>query len=417
MSDTNTDRMDGEEPENDLPLCYDDRHSTAFSHLDHYIFISYSHCDKDAVYADLKQLYEIGLHFWYDKKLRAGDLWDERVKEKIESEQCVGVLFFTSLNTVKSEAVERELELCKEIVEERGKAGKRFTIIPVTLNGMSILQTVREAFLSCADLDGNQLSAALPQKRVKTGLEMLPDRLLYVPRSADGSHIARIVAELKQFEDEADCKLFCGSEEVQKRFEHLPNVEISDGRRFIKLGEYPQELDGEAPCYLREGICRLKDRKFSVLGDGRAYRFSPLKWQILRFGEETLTAVTEKIIDRCTADEIDPLIARIRTTAFADGSIIDDLRLIDFGLLREFKNTLAKWDDTDFAKKTNKFHFFPLYWGLNGGRPAPFYRDPDVKIMDSYKNVKDLFAGVRLVADFKTDALLRYFEKENIQWN
>lgn len=408
MSEANIIHKDDSCREDGLPLCYDDRHSTAFTRFDRYVFVSYSHCDKEMVYADLKLLYEAGLHFWYDKKLQAGDFWDRSVKEKIESEQCVGALFFTSANTVKSAAVEQELNLCKMISEERGKMGGIFKIIPITLNGGSILQIVREAFLSCSDLDDTQFPLALPQERVVAVLETLSARMLYIGRSADGSHIARIIDELKQIENETGYKLFCGSEEVQKRFDLLPNVEVSDGRRLINFGEYPQTLDEEAPFYLREGISKFRDGKFQVLSDGRAYRFSPLKWQILRFSEDKLTAVTDKVIDFCRSDEIDSLIGHIREVAFENNPAIDGIRVIDFDLIREFKGFLTKWSATDYAERANKLSFLPLYWGLNSGWLAPFYYDSDIKIME--RHAKNLSAGVRLVADFRTDELLRYFE-------
>lgn len=415
MSDASTDRMTGETEEG-LPLCYDDRHSTAFTHLDRYVFISYSHNDKDAVYADLKQLYGAGLHFWYDKKLRVGDFWDKRVEERIKSEQCIGALLFTGVNTVKSEAVEQELKLCQERVERAEQDGTIFKLIPVTLNGGSILRAVKEAFLSCADLNEKELAAVLPQERVKTVLDTLSERLLYIGRSADGSHIPKIIQELKQCENDTGYKLFCGSEEIQKQFERLPNVELSGGRRLIQVGEYPQEREEEDSFYFREGIYKTKNAKLNVLGDGRAYRFSPLKWQIVRFGEDKLTAVTEKVIDCCRADEIASFIRQIRKVVFEDDSMIEDIRLIDLGLIREFGNVLTRWEATDYAKKENKFDFLPMYWGANAGNsPVLFYWESGVKIMG--KAPRDQYAGIRLVADFKTDTLLNYFEKENLLWN
>ena len=63
-----------------------------------YIFISYAHSDFRQVYADLADMYEAGVRFWYDRGLSAGKKWNAEVKEKIEHPNCVGVIFYMSEN-------------------------------------------------------------------------------------------------------------------------------------------------------------------------------------------------------------------------------------------------------------------------------------------------------------------------------
>ena len=48
-----------------------------------YLFVSYSHNDKDVVYKILHGLYDKGVNFWYDVELSVGDFWNEKVKEKL----------------------------------------------------------------------------------------------------------------------------------------------------------------------------------------------------------------------------------------------------------------------------------------------------------------------------------------------
>lgn len=413
MSDEILQRQNTEDKEEGLSLCYDDRQSTAFSYLDRYFFISYSHCDK-AVFEDLRKLYDTGLNFWYDKKLHAGDFWDETVKEKLQDERCAGALIFVSENSVKSQAVEQELKLCGKIKQERNKIEKFFKIIPITLDGGSILKVLRDAFVSCSALGEKELAATLPQERVKTLLDTLSDRILFIGRSVDGSHIAKIVDELKKYEKESGYNFFSGGEATLKKFNGLPGVEISDERCFFELGEYPQEIYEDTPYYLRKGVHKIKDKKLCVLQSGRIYCFSPLKWQVLRIGEDKLTAVTEKVIDFCREDEINTLIDKFRKTAFSEQSIIVDVRLVDIDLLNKFKNIMDKWVITDYASRNNAINVIPLFWSIKASLTMPFSWQSGARIWG--KLTKDSNAGIRIVADFKTDQLVKYLGKEKIRW-
>lgn len=81
---------------------------------DSFIFISYSHKDKDYVYEDLWGIYNKGFKFWYDDGLYAGDVWNEKVEEIISNANCKFVIFFLSDNMVSSSAIRKEMELVKK---------------------------------------------------------------------------------------------------------------------------------------------------------------------------------------------------------------------------------------------------------------------------------------------------------------
>ena len=65
-----------------------------------YIFISYSHKDRDAVLPILKTLYESGWRIWYDEGLTIGDEYDSTLEEHVRS--CASFLLFVTKNSVKS---------------------------------------------------------------------------------------------------------------------------------------------------------------------------------------------------------------------------------------------------------------------------------------------------------------------------
>ena len=65
-----------------------------------YIFISYSHKDRDAVLPILKTLYESGWRIWYDEGLTIGDEYDVTLEEHVRA--SAAFLLFVTKNTVKS---------------------------------------------------------------------------------------------------------------------------------------------------------------------------------------------------------------------------------------------------------------------------------------------------------------------------
>ena len=66
------------------------------------IFISYSHqdsryLDKDSLFGFLKGLERDNIEFWTDLELKAGELWDQEIKNHIQS--CdIGPLQLTILS-------------------------------------------------------------------------------------------------------------------------------------------------------------------------------------------------------------------------------------------------------------------------------------------------------------------------------
>ena len=77
------------------------------------IFISYSHADRALceTIADALGKAE-GLSVWYDKELLAGEVYRNRIVEKIETADVFIVLL--SQNSIKSKWVKKELEYAEE---------------------------------------------------------------------------------------------------------------------------------------------------------------------------------------------------------------------------------------------------------------------------------------------------------------
>ena len=69
-----------------------------------YIFISYSHKDRDEVLGIIKALYEAGWKIWYDEGLTIGDKYDETLEAHIKN--CSAFLLFVTKNSLESLYIE-----------------------------------------------------------------------------------------------------------------------------------------------------------------------------------------------------------------------------------------------------------------------------------------------------------------------
>lgn len=83
-----------------------------------YIFISYSHENYKQVYCDLADMYANGIVFWYDKGLTPGESWKKEVENKINHPNCVGVLFYPSIDFFLSENVYTEIKCANKRFEK-----------------------------------------------------------------------------------------------------------------------------------------------------------------------------------------------------------------------------------------------------------------------------------------------------------
>ena len=74
---------------------------------DPYVFVSYSHEDKNQIYPVLGMLQRNGFRIWYDEGITGGANWRLMLKDRIKSSDCV--LLFSSINAVTSTAVTIEI--------------------------------------------------------------------------------------------------------------------------------------------------------------------------------------------------------------------------------------------------------------------------------------------------------------------
>lgn len=72
-----------------------------------YVFVSYSHHDKDMVIPILEELRKKGCRIWFDEGITAGDMWIHTIATKVDN--CSQFIVFSSQNSIKSKYVELEI--------------------------------------------------------------------------------------------------------------------------------------------------------------------------------------------------------------------------------------------------------------------------------------------------------------------
>lgn len=79
-----------------------------------YVFISYSHDDRNRVLPILRLLQLARCRVWYDDGIKGGDNWRVTLADKIRDPNCVGVVLFSSKKSVSSHFVSEEVDIALE---------------------------------------------------------------------------------------------------------------------------------------------------------------------------------------------------------------------------------------------------------------------------------------------------------------
>jgi hypothetical protein len=79
----------------------------AYEGSEPYIFVSYAHKDKNAVYPEIKRLHDVGYRIWYDEGIPPTSEWPEEIAKAIEA--CAFFLVFISPQAVTSVNVRNKI--------------------------------------------------------------------------------------------------------------------------------------------------------------------------------------------------------------------------------------------------------------------------------------------------------------------
>lgn len=103
------------------------------SYNEKYLFISYSHLDYKAVFKDLLLFNEEHINVWYDRSLVPSRNWELDAEQFMANYNCIGVVFYISINSLSSDAVYKEILKVKQ-------RKKPFIAIIINNQKMNILE-------------------------------------------------------------------------------------------------------------------------------------------------------------------------------------------------------------------------------------------------------------------------------------
>lgn len=381
------------------PLCYSDRQT--WKDTDRYMFISYAHKDSEIVYSDLFVLYKNCLNYWYDKKLSAGDEWDVAVEHVIKDPKCAGIIIYLSPNMVKSAACEKEVKIYKEIVSQ---GRKDFKLIPISIDGISVNATVREAYMSCAQLNADELDVKLPPERVFNILENIKSTVMYLNRNVDGFHLTKLLEMLRSYDE----NLFCSDDVALNKLSRLPVTTEENGVTYIRLGIYPQDrVEGE---YAVSNDIRDTAVGRITVKNGHGYKHLSLKWIILRNDNRQALAISEFVLDKLRKDEITDFLLKFSERVMADKSAsdcIENVSLPDLDVLVEYADIISDNDETDYCKSYPKNTIWSMYWGEQENRVVAYYKKHTPMVAQIANNV---ICGIRPCITINIEKLLKKYQ-------
>ena len=74
-----------------------------------YIFLNYSHRDKELAHQVVDYLQEHNFNVWFDEGIHTGAQWKKFILEKIASPNCWMMVFLATKNSLASDECKKEL--------------------------------------------------------------------------------------------------------------------------------------------------------------------------------------------------------------------------------------------------------------------------------------------------------------------
>lgn len=363
-----------------------------------YLFISYSHKDAEVVYPFLISLYDKGLNFWYDRELNNGEDWSSEAKEAMSNENCIGVIFFLSTNSL-SKSIGEEVEFAKKRVEQNNN----FFVEPILINAGNYYQIIQKRFI---ELDGRplpELEEKLPAKLVCNFLEFFFEKRSFIKIETPSVENDLIEALKKR-----SLELFSTSNEVITTLEKDRLVRrVGDGYE-ISFSMFPTNKTTDATFFSEffkttDGawFYRLKQN-----GIKNYYCMEDIKWTVISVTNKCITALSNICFLYCYYSSIEGETENIkRIVATNSRDVTYQLRFPSFDELKKNSTKIRNATDNDYAVKDAQ--------GIEFDRSG-FWADSEngLIVVNNNCNILDKnkmsIAALRLVLEIDRENLEKY---------
>lgn len=251
-----------------------------------FIFVSYSHVDRDAVREDMSALLARGVRVWYDENMRLGDDWTEIAKRVLMHENCVGALFYNSPSAFISTAVQIEQNYAR-LRMEKGN----FEIWSVHIDS----ETAEQIFVKACALTTNQKEYIFQVMPVQT--QMFTENNIYLLRDNSQSTVDYLydnIAVPYNIVDNEDNFM----DNVQRN-----SISSSRHTEEITLGKYiavryigPEQPNGDENQRFgaQENLAQL---------DGEVYTMRDLHWRLLYVHDGKAVLLCTQILAQMTFEQ------------------------------------------------------------------------------------------------------------------
>lgn len=329
------------------PLTYLDRKGLAPNAK--YVFISYSHKSCDNVYACLNALYEKGLNFWYDKELRLGDNWLERVEKCYADERCCGAIFFFDENSLKGDAIEKEIKLFNRYKQIKPNM---FAFCVVPAEAGSVYCVVRNAMVSLANASDRDLQEALPESRVITVLSTFNKDFLYQVQT--GNYVEQMIENVRGHAPMAISDDVTALDTLKSKFA----CNEVNGVVELTLGKFPQMRSTAGGLHFADDKNRTNGREQELyFCEEGTFAVQPIVWLLLEMGNDVATLVSKKVLK--TIDGY-PSSARDAATLLEGGfsereksALVGRAQLVSAAHVDKLGGKLHEFEFTDYAQETS----------------------------------------------------------------
>ncbi len=286
-----------------------------------YFFISYSQKDsREEVYPILAALKNSGMNFWFDVALLVGDIWNEICRERIESPSCVGIVLFLSKNSIKSIAVQKELE----IANQAKKANNKFVILPILIGFNSVNDIVIELYKNYTIDEAKRLANIVEELLVSE------DRIYQAGTLQEKFDSIILVAQ--KYNAFENVVLDTEKSFSQLSLSRVPGIYLENGYCFYRAGYYPEKT-----------------------------RDNQLLWRLVSVEENSYIFIGENCISFSTYDKIDKIVYEIQKQ-FKEIAFVPpkSVSLVDFDFWKKYKHIIGRNIPTDYADslRTQYIRFF-----------------------------------------------------------
>ena len=278
-----------------------------------FIFVSYSHHEKEIVERDVALLQKEGVRIWFDDNMEPSDDWREVASDKIEHPNCVGVLFYNSEYAFASSACELE----RQKTWERMKSEPDFKYWFTNVTNEDTNMYIGRAYQIAKDM-------ALLSKAVGESFNIyFNSNILYIKPEDLISYIVDVAKKTGAVDNE---------DLIIKNLKETGRIE--EQRDLIKIGIFINDKYS-VPAPHKEQLERFVYNNQELISiNDVVYTTKPLYWELLYVKDDMAVLICNRVIAKVKGgDELTHYLHETLKIAFNEvefNAIVNPPRLLNF---------------------------------------------------------------------------------------